>query len=95
MRKREKDRKTAREKEIERGIKRGSPVFKPDQAEVVHLDDPQPLADRVEDELDAVLGQLDDQVVGEGLLVAVGDLDPLDDAHLGLDRGHGRAKVHA
>ena len=46
------------------------PVFELEEGEVVHEDDFEPLADRVEDQLDSVARQVDDEVDRERLFVA-------------------------
>ncbi len=61
------------------------PVFQTNEAEVVDLDDLEPLWEGVEDELDPVLRKPDAQVEGQRIPVAVGDLHPFDGAHLVLD----------
>ena len=48
-----------------------SPVLEPYKAEIVDLDDLQPLGYRVKDELDPILRQLDGEVVGQGVPVTV------------------------
>ena len=54
----------------------------------------EPLVDRIEDEFDPILGEVDDQVHVQGILDAVQDLDGLDRAHLGLDGSDSVAEVH-
>ena len=61
----------------------------------MHLDDLEPLADGVEDELDAIVGEVDDQLDAERVVVAVQDLDALDAPHQTLDRGYRMTKVHS
>ena len=61
----------------------------------MHLDDLEPLADGVEDELDAIVGEVDDQLDPERVMVAVEDLDALDAPHQALDRCYRMAKVHS
>ena len=61
------------------------PVFQTNQTQIINFDDFEPLGEGVENELDPVLGQLDRQVKGEGVPVAVGDLHPLDGAHMVLN----------
>merc|ERR1712038_1870082 len=46
-------------------------ILQSDETEVVHLDDLQPLTDGVKDELQPVLTELDTEIVGQGVLVAV------------------------
>ena len=62
-----------------------SPIFQSDETEVVHLDHLQPLTDGVKDELQPVLAELDAEIVGQGVLVAVGDLHPFNLPHVTLD----------
>ena len=61
----------------------------------MHEDDLQPLADRVEYELDAIACQVDHEVDRERLLVAVYDVDATDDADQRLDGSHRLAEVHS
>ena len=70
------------------------PVFKPDHAEVIDLNDFKPLADGVKDKFDSVLRELYGEIIGKGVPVTVGYLHPLDVADVTLDRGHSRTEVH-
>ena len=61
----------------------------------MHLDNLEPLFDWIKDEFHTVIGQVDDQIDIERVLLAVKDVDVFDDPHHGLDDGNGLTKVHA
>ena len=64
---------------------KSSPIFEPDQTQIIDLNYFQSLTGGVKHELDAVLTELDAQVKGEGVLVTVGYLHSLDVTNMALD----------
>jgi len=77
------------------GVEVDAAVAQLDQLHVEHLDGLQPLDDGIEDQANAILRQVDDNVHAQGIGVGVQDLYSLDDAHLRLDDSDGLREVHA
>ena len=50
------------------------PILESDKTEVIDLDNLQPLTGGVEQQLDAVVAELDGEIVGQGLLITVRNL---------------------
>lgn len=69
-------------------------IFKSEQGEIVDLDHFEPLSDRVKDQVNTILGQVDHEVHVQGIHITIQDLDALHAAYQGLDRRHGMTEVH-